>query len=157
MKDWFFGLQPRERVLVSVGSVVVLATILYVAIWEPIQTGYALAADDVARKTELVSRARATAPTSAANAAPTRSNGGSLVVTVSNSAYANGLSKAYRNSSPIGNNSLRVALENASFDALVVWLAALEREHGITIESSSVTRKRDVGRVDASIVLTRTR
>ncbi|MEN7344074.1 MAG: type II secretion system protein GspM [Pseudomonadota bacterium] len=156
MKEWFFGLQARERMLVSLGSLVVIATVLYVAIWEPIQTGHAIASEDVARKSDLVARARAMAPVSGASNTPKTSNS-SLVVTVSNSAYANGLANAYRNSSPIGNNGLRVALENASFDTLVVWLAALEREHGIAIESSSVTRRRDVGRVDASIVLTRIR
>ncbi|MEM7764297.1 MAG: type II secretion system protein GspM [Pseudomonadota bacterium] len=153
MKDWFAGLQPRERLMVSACAVIVAVTIGYVGIWEPLQTGHQRALEDVERKSELVARARRLAPAAGAGPTNPRTNQ-PMTVVVANSVNANGLSSAYRTSSQSGPNGLRVALENASFDDMIAWLAVLERENNIVVESSSVTRRPVVGRVDASIVLT---
>jgi type II secretory pathway component PulM len=36
MKDWFYGLDQRERMLVSVGGTLLVLLFLYTIIWEPI-------------------------------------------------------------------------------------------------------------------------
>ena len=36
MKDWFAGLEPRERQLIISGGVVLLVMLLYLLVWEPI-------------------------------------------------------------------------------------------------------------------------
>ncbi|MCO6413706.1 MAG: type II secretion system protein M, partial [Thiogranum sp.] len=41
MKDWFLGLEPRERKLVTAGAVVLVLLLLYVLVWEPVVGKYA--------------------------------------------------------------------------------------------------------------------
>jgi len=50
MKDWFAGLEPRERLLVSGGGVVLLVLLLYLMIWEPIAGNYRALNDGVAEQ-----------------------------------------------------------------------------------------------------------
>lgn len=155
MKLWFFSLQPRERVMVAAGTFVVLLTALYMLIWEPLQVGHQRAVEDIDRKTRLVNQARVLLPSDSGPSGPTRDRNQSLTVLVATTVNANGLANAYKSSSPSGNNGLRVSLENASFDAILTWLSVLESEYSIRVDASSVTRRPQAGRVDASIVLSR--
>ena len=50
MKDWFAGLEPMERLLVSGGGVVLLVLLLYLMIWAPIAGNYQALNDGVAEQ-----------------------------------------------------------------------------------------------------------
>jgi len=52
-------------------------------------------------------------------------------------------------------NGIRVRLEQAEFDKLVVCLGGLQQSHGVTIESANIDRTAKPGFVNASLVLTR--
>ena len=36
MKDWFYGLAPRERIMVGVCAFVVAASLLWLLVWMPV-------------------------------------------------------------------------------------------------------------------------
>jgi len=80
-------------------------------------------------------------------------DGQSLVVVVDQSAQQAGLGKAMSGSQPSGTGGIRVRLEGAAFDTLVTWIAALEQQHKLTVESATVDRGPRAGVVNASIVL----
>ncbi|MEO0576928.1 MAG: type II secretion system protein GspM [Pseudomonadota bacterium] len=158
MKQWFEGLLPREQRMVAGGSVVVVLTLLYMLIWEPLTTGKAELREDIAYKTTLLEqgrRALATQPTFSddlrVDSTPTQS----LTLLVENTVSANNLLNAYRNSSPSANDGIRVSLENASFDAMISWLGQLGNANNVVVTAGSISDRRETGRVDASIVLER--
>jgi type II secretory pathway component PulM len=80
-------------------------------------------------------------------------SGQSLVVVVDRSARAAGLGAALARNQPVGEDGIRVRLENASFDALAAWLGRLSGGSGLTIDSASFERAPDDGRVNASLTL----
>jgi type II secretory pathway component PulM len=53
----------------------------------------------------------------------------------------------------VGEDGIRVRLENAAFDDITRWLATLNAGSGLGIESASFDRTPDEGRVNASLVL----
>ncbi len=83
---------------------------------------------------------QASAPQAMAAAGVAQAGGGgeSLVVLVDRTAREAGLGASLRDQSPDGNNGLRLRIEGASFDALVTWLASLQQQHGVSIESATI-------------------
>lgn len=160
MRAWFESLEPRERQLLVGGAIVLAIAAVWLFILDPIAMGRAQASDDVSRKQLLIERARSTltaaAPASASGAtAGNRNCSQSMTLLVATTVNEAGLRNAYRNSSPFGNDGLRVSLENASFDQTIEWLGRLQSECGIEVDSGSFTNRTDPGRVDASIALER--
>lgn len=161
MRAWFESLQAREQRLLVVGGAVVLLTLLWLFVWDPVAVGSARAVADVERKQQLLERARRTLTAATPAASAPGAAGGpctqSLTLLVANTVRDAGLGNAYRSSSPFGTDGLRVSLENASFDLTVSWLGRLQAECGIEVDSGSFTNRTEPGRVDASIALARGR
>lgn len=160
MRAWFESLQAREQRLLLAGGAIVVLTLFWLFVWDPIAVGSARAIDDVERKQQLLERARRTLSTATPAAVAPDAPGActqSLTLLVANTVRDAGLGNAYRSSSPFGTDGLRVQLENASFDQAVAWLGRLQAECGIEVESGSFTNRSDPGRVDASIALERGR
>lgn len=157
MKDWYLGLAPRERLVVAVGGVVVALLLFWGLVLSPIYGASAAAAQRVDDKRATLAFLRdaaaelAGAPAMGAGAPDL--SGQSLVVVVDRSARSAGLGAALTRNQPVGDDGIRVRLENASFDALAGWLGALSSGSGLTIESASFERAPDEGRVNASLTL----
>lgn len=157
MKDWFFGLEPRERLFVSVGAVALLVAVLWGLLINPLYSAAATTANRIEAKRDTVTFLRGAAAelAGAVNRPAARRDlaGQSLVVIVDRSARQAGLGAALTTNQPIGDDGIRVRLENASFDALARWLGALSTGSGLAIESASFDRTQDPGRVNASVTL----
>ena len=115
------------------------------------------AQSDIVRKTTLLAAASRVSPTGASTNVGSTNPASSLTLIIANTVRAANLETAYKNSAPTNTGGLRVAFENASFDELVAWLATIDSQHNISVESGSFTRRREVGRVDASMTLQRAR
>ena len=157
MKAWFAGLARREQRMLILGAVVVSVTLCYMLVWDPLTRGYDLARADVERKSQLLAEARRSLVPAPAQTGQTgrRASAQSLTLLIANTVSTAGLSQAYKSSSPTGQDELRVALENASFDALIEWLGQLQSAHGVIVTSGSFSDRNETGRVDASIVVQR--
>jgi general secretion pathway protein M len=157
MKDWYFGLEPRERLVVTAGAVVVTLLLFWGLVLSPIYGASAATAQRVDEKRATLAFLRtaaaelAGAPALAAQG-PDMS-GQSLVVVVDRSARSAGLGGALTRNQPVGEDGIRVRLENAAFDALATWLGTLNSSAGLTIETASFERAPDDGRVNATLTL----
>ena len=89
----------------------------------------------------------------AAGAVQAGGGGDSLVVLVDRTAREAGLGNSLRDQSPDGNNGLRLRIEAASFDALITWLASLQQQYGVSIESATVGASTAPGFVNATLSL----
>lgn len=157
MKDWFLGLEPRERVFVGGGAVAVALLLLWALLINPLQSSRAATAERVETKRATLAFLRAAAAelAGAGNmpAAGPELAGQPLVVIVDRTARAAGLGTALTRNQPVGEDGIRVRLDEASFDAVARWLATLGTTAGLTIESASFDRTPAEGRVNASLVL----
>lgn len=157
-QDWFRSLQPRERVIVSAGAVIVVFIAIYFGL-APFYKALHLRAERVERKQNDLAFIRSVAPEVQAlgagrpiGAGP---SGESLVVLVDRTARECGLGASLTGQTPNGENGIRVRLEGASFDVVIKCLGNLQRAQSIGIESASFDRTGKPGTVNANLVLNR--
>jgi general secretion pathway protein M len=157
MKDWFFGLEPRERMLFSAGAVLLLLLLLYVMIWEPLAGEYNQLQDSVAaQQQDLAWMQQAAAQINAfkrSAAGGAQGLGGrSLLAMVDQSARAGGLGNAIKRIEPDGSKGVKVWLEGVAFDPMIIWLGKLSKSY--RIEPSLITLEPvGNGRVNARLTL----
>ena len=161
MKAWFANLEPREQVFVSAAAVVIMFAVVWFGIWTPLDRNHA----DVELRVESWKR-------SLAELRPMRgqiqmANSGrpavqgqnqSLVVIIDNSLRQRSLTPYLQRSQPTPSGTgIRVELEAAPFDDLMLWLGDLHRQYGLELESGSFsTSSSDTpGRVNSSVTLQR--
>lgn len=159
MREWWYGLEARERRTLAIGGIA-LAVILFVfAIWLPAQRGVDEMQARVEQQRKLLSWMQQSAAEvqalkgSGANAPKTRESGQALYALADETARQAGLGQAIREVSPSGENRVRVDLQGADFDKLIRWLAGLKTEYGIQASPLSVRETDQSGRVNAQVVL----
>ena len=155
MRAWWEGLAARERRIVAAAGGVLLLAILFLFVLEP---ALERRADLRVQLQQLVNehawmeaqapavRARAAAP----GATPAARPGSSPLGVVDVSARAAGLGPALRRVRPL-ETGVEAELEGAAYTALLRWLGTLESRHGLRVESLSVDRGAEPGRVNAQL------
>lgn len=159
LREWFYGLQPRERLIIAGGAILVLLTALYLFAFAPFYSAAAKRADNVAQKRadlawmrSVAGEMQALSATQPMMAAPTNE---SLVVLVDRTAREAGLSSALTGQTPSGEHGIRVRLESAGFDMAMMWLGNLVLSHHVDIESATFDRGSTPGLVNINLVLNR--
>lgn len=140
VRDWFDNLSERERNLVYAAGALVGVALVYLVLVLPFQASGKRMTSRVEQKTADLAWMRASAPQAMAAAGASQAVGSveSLVVLVDRTAREAGIGASLRDQSPDGSNGLRLRIEGASFDALVTWLASLQQQYGVSIESATV-------------------
>lgn len=157
MKDWFFSLQERERLLVGGGAVVLLLLVVYLLVWEPIASGYNDLKTTVAEQKETLAWMRQAAGQIKAlqrsGAGGAQGLGGrSLLAVVDQSARSGGLGSAIKRIEPDGSKGVKVWFEGAAFDPMIIWLGDLTKSY--SIQPSVITLEPvGSGRVNARLTL----
>ncbi len=157
MKDWFLGLEPRERMLVAGGAGALVLLLLYLLILEPVSSRYAALREGVAQqKKTLVWMQQAAQQAQAlkrSTPGAARGLGGrSLLAVVDQSARAAGLGDSLKRVEPDGAKGVKVWLEGVVFDTMILWLDNLTRSY--QIETSLITiEPQGNGRVHARLTL----
>jgi general secretion pathway protein M len=153
---WYKSLEQRERLLVNIGAGLMSITVLCFAILLPFNALVNSRVARVERKQQDLAWMQSIAPTLRAFAAARPGAGGeSLVVLIDRTSRQTGLSGAVTAQTPNGEHGMRVRLEAANFDSVIVWLGVLQQQHGVGVESASIDRTEKTGTVNASLVLTR--
>ena len=145
---WLKQSTARERWLLIAGGAAVLIWIVFALVWQPMQ----VRRDAVSRQIALYERAigalqAAPAPTAAAPVDPR-----SLNAIVTDAAGRFGLS--IRRLEPAGNR-IRVTVNDAAFQSLILWLDAMQRDSGLRASELDMTRGPAPGVVNATLVLER--
>jgi general secretion pathway protein M len=159
LKDWYYRLNPRERMIILVGAILIGLTAIYILALAPFYKSVATLSESVEeRKADLAWMRSVAAEVEALSknqpmiAAPTDE---SLVVLVDRTAREAGLSSALTGQTPNGESGIRVRLESAAFDMVMMWLANLELSHAVAIESATFDRASSPGLVNINLVLNR--
>jgi general secretion pathway protein M len=154
IRAWYAELQQREQRVVAIGGATAAILILVLGILMPLQSAVSSGArrNETKREDLAWMQVNAAEIRAAGNQLPA-DTGEAPVVLVDRAAREAGLADALRGTQPNG-TGVRVQLEAAPFDTLVVWLATLDERYGLAIESITVDRTARPGVVNASITFT---
>jgi general secretion pathway protein M len=160
MKAWWATLANRERLLVVLAGGTVLIALLYLMVWEPFaQERSALASRVQAHQKDLAWMEQAAAELQGLRATTrthtVQGRQRSLLAVIDASAKQTGLRKVIQRMEPVGQEGVKLWVENADFDRLIGWLGDLKQRFGIRVTRASFDRKDTPGRVDARLSLQR--
>ncbi len=156
IKEWFYKFEPRERLMLLGGGIVGVVIILWGGLWHPLTAG-ALELNDAvdSKRSLLASLQRARAVTVQSGMQVSSAAGQSLVLLVDQTHRSFGLEGTLTRNQPDGTDGIRVTFQNASFDALIAWLGALQANYGTSVDTTTIDGARTPGIVNATVVLRR--
>ena len=147
---WYRSLPERDRKAVLYGGLAATVLVLVGGLWQ-LEAATERAEDRIAGKQSDLAWMQAVTPR--LQAMPAARLDEPLPVFVERTARDAGLAGALAGAEPSGNGALRVRFEGATFDAVVMWLARLQQERGLVVESASVDGTDTEGVVNANLVL----
>jgi type II secretory pathway component PulM len=150
MRAWYANLQVRERLILLGGIVAAVLIGAWFGLNE-MRSGTEVLRDAVAQKQRLLISLQpleGQVPTGA-----TPGDGQTLVVLIANTAQQHNL--ALTRTRPDGPDGIQVTFGNASFDTLMSWLIALDKQYSVAVESASFTSTRQQGVVNGQLLLRR--
>ena len=161
MKEWYLSKEPNERRALLIGTVIVIALLLYSLGWKPLTNAIQRNQGHLIQQQETLQWMRGTAqkikqlsgnqrPVLAATANQP------LLSIVENTAKtiirSGGVLKRVE---PKDRDTVQVWLDQASFDEVIRWLNNLQRNSGIHATNISLEKQKQVGVVNARITLKR--
>lgn len=159
MKTWWAGLAERERQILIWGGLVVLASLLYGAVWVPL--GEALTSQSARRAAQednLRWMYQATAEVKVLTASGVkpraRTDRRGLLAQVDAATRAAKIADQVKEIQPDGDDQVRVQFNTVDFNKLITWLGQLERS-GIRLASLSLRHERQTPEVDARVTLSK--
>lgn len=150
LSEWYVSLAERERRVVLYGGITAVLLLAIGGVWK-LGSAVDAASSRVEAKRADLAWMQAVAPR--LRTMPAQRPDESLPLLVDRTAREAGLAEALSGTDPAGQGSLRVRLQGASFDAMVIWLGRLQQERGVVVESASVDAAEAEGLVNASLVL----
>ena len=160
IQNWYHGLQQRERQLVLAASILVITTLLYLIIWEPIHNGVQDQTQRYQSQLEILDWMQTAATevrTLKATGASKRRTNSSQPVTllVEQSATTAGIKPFIRKLESTSDKGARITIDAASFDQVLLWLSTLQTLYGITVTSANLDRDDKAGAVNVRMTLNR--
>lgn len=157
LREWFSGLQQRERLLVGVAAGVTLAALVFLLV-EPLFKATDNAQTRIDQKTSdlgAMERARGEIQSLAASGGVVSPSGTPLVVLIDRSSSNARLAPYLKRNQPDGDDAIRVTFEAAPFNAVVDFLVDLQTRHGLVLSNATVNKADAPGTVNASLTLVR--
>ena len=151
---WYNSLSLRDRNMLIAISCLLIVTLFYLIIWEPIHQGLDQqqqkhkSQQDIYAWMQSASNEVKTLKRSGTRKAPSKQ---AITLTLENSANVSGLKKYINKIESSGKNGARVKIDSVSFDQLLVWLNTLEQQHGISITTASIDRADGTGSISARL------
>ncbi len=160
IKQWFNSLPAKEQWMVSATGLLIIVTLFYLVVWEPVHIGLQAEQQKQQSQKEILLWMQQ----AAAEVRVLRSSGGrstvrdknkpaTLVIeqTISNAGLKPSVSKIESS----GKNGARVVLNDAPFNQVLVWLNTLATHNGIQVVSANIERANKPGRANARLTLER--
>ena len=151
IKDWYTGLNQRERSMVTVLGAMMILLIIFIAIVLPIKSYIASLDEDVERmETGLPQIASKVQALQARSGNGRQTTNQSLNQLVTNSSKRYGL-KFSRIEERKRDEEIQVRLDDVEFDQFLRWVGQLEQQQGLVIDTLRVSDTDETGMVDASV------
>lgn len=155
LKRWFNALPQKERWMVSGTGLLILITLFYLVIWEPVHLSLRAEQQKQQAQKEVLlwmqqaaSEVKTLRTAGGRNTIRDKNKPITLVIdqTINNAGLKPAVSKIESS-----NNGARVTLNGASFNQVLVWLNTLATHYGIQVASTNIERGSKPGRVNARL------
>ena len=150
VQEWYVGLSERDQRLALGGGAALGVLIAILVAWQ-LGASVARAEARVERRREDLAFIESVTPR--LQAMPAGQTDEPLTIAIDRMAREGGLADKLAAVEPAANGALRARFTGASFDALVLLLARLQKERGIEAETASVSATGEPGLVDATLVI----
>ncbi len=150
------ALAPRERQLLRAAAILLGLLLGYLAVWAPWQRQLSQLRLNVPQdhvKLEAMRQQARQIETLRAQGAASGARGGNLLAAVEQTAQLYGLRASLARIEPDGPTGARLNLQNANFNAILVWLNELQNRQGVRVESADFEGQPAPGMVNGRIVL----
>ena len=157
MKEGWQSLSQRERIFLLAGVLVGVGMALHMLVVEPVADRLNRNRQQVPQLLEDLRAVQAArlrilqVQMSGGRRRPAQSYSSPLVA-IEKTAQQWSLDRKLKRLEPEGESEVKVWLDEAIFDDLVLWLELLENDHGIQVASLTVEQRQEPGLVDARIV-----
>lgn len=160
MIQWFRSLDTREANAVLLGTLAVVAMVLYQFVWVPLDRGAVQRSESLAQRGAYLDDIRALSQRLAQartrqDARPSTAADQSLLSVVDKSSKAFQLASQVKRIEPDGQARVRVWLEDAPFDVMLRWLVGLLSQYGVSVDNISVDPGKASGMIKARLILVR--
>ena len=158
MKQWYAGLNSRERLIVSGGVIVLGFIFVYLLIWEPLVSKRAQLQTSVEaqRNTYVWMQSAASQIKKLSGRSNARKkHTGSLLGTINKTAKTTLRGAILKRVEEDRQQGVRVWIERVAFDDLMRWLGQIQQQYGIRVSSIVSERHTKTGRVNARLILQR--
>jgi len=158
MKNFWLQLKPSERMLLSIGGIVMSILMLYLFLLEPFtKKAEELSGKLAKQKAEIEWLKEAAKEVKQLQASSSGVRGGkkpgqSLLVIVDQTAKQNKLGDSLKRVEPDGAERVRVWMDEAPFDDVAKWLTLLNNRYQLDVESAVFDKVENVGRVNVRLV-----
>ena len=155
--QWWAQLQGRERTLLVLGAVAILATLYWLALVEPLSLQEARLVKAVAAERDTQQWLAAQRPqlggAPAERARERLPNGTSLLAAINESAAANDVAAQLTRVTPAGARSVTLGFSAVPYASFMRWLLALDTRSGATVERIRLERAEAPGVVNVELSL----
>ena len=158
---WFKRLQRREQNMLIAMSSVVLLTLFYLLVWEPVFNGAELEQEKLQSQKKILSWMQNAAQevdqlrSSGQLISPQYANQ-SINTLIERSAISAGIRSAINKLDSDGKQAMKVQLRSVEFDKLAQWLGKLQNDFGITPKHLTINRLEKTGMVNCRLTLEKT-
>jgi len=158
---WFKRLQRREQNMLVSMTAVVLLTLFYLLVWEPVFKGAELEYEKLQSQKKVLSWMQNAATevdqlrSSGQLISPQYANQ-SINTLIERSAVSAGVRSAINKLDSDGKQAMKVQLKAVEFDKLAQWLGKLQNNFGVTPKHLSINKLEKPGMVNCRLTLEKT-
>ncbi len=156
LKQWYNSLPQKEQWMVSGTGLLIIITLFYLIIWEPIHVGLQPEQKKQQSQNEILiwmQKAATEVRTLRASGSrgTVRDKNKPTTLVIEQAINNAGLKPSVKKIESSGNNGARVTLNEASFNQILVWLNTLSTHNGILVTSANIERSDKPGRANARL------
>ena len=161
LQQRFNNLSQRDQNLTIAMAIILVITLFYTAIWEPLHLNLKNQQAIQITQNEIISwmhgaAAEVRSLKSSGRKAGKKLNANSPVsIVAEQSATTSGLKKQISKIESSGKNAAQIKIDNASFDQMLIWIDALKIRYGMSVSSAKIERTEKSGIINARLTLNR--
>jgi len=160
IKQWYNSLPSKEQWMVSGTGILIIITLFYLVIWEPLHVNLETEQQKQNSQKEILfwmqqaaTEVKSLRSSGRRNTVRDKNKPTSLIIeqTINNAGLKSSVTKIESS----GKNGARVTLNEASFNQIMVWLNTLETHNAIQVVSANIERASKPGRANARLTFER--
>jgi general secretion pathway protein M len=160
LKQWFYSLPPKEQWMVSATGILILITLFYLVIWEPVHASLDTERQKQQSQKEILiwmQQAAMEAESLQASGIKStiRDKDKPVTLVIEQTIQNAGLKPSVSKIESSGSDGARVTLNEAPFNQILIWLNTIASFNGIQVTSANIERASAPGRANARLTLDR--